>query len=485
MTILRKVFLFLLVAVALLGAVVVVKTLRFKAPVLSPVPVPLPVSLPDSAINHFQQAIRYRTVSYDYGTVPDSSQFLGFHRFLRRAYPLVHAHLTRETINGYTLLYKWPGRDTTAAPAVFMAHFDVVPVEPTTAARWQVDPWGGVLRDERIWGRGAVDNKANVTSLLEATEALLRAGFKPARTCYFIFGHDEELGGHQGARHVAQRLHSRGVKPEFVLDEGGFVTTDRVPGLVGKPVALIGTAEKGYLSLEITAEVAGGHSSIPESVTAPDLIAQALVTLRRHEFPARFTPSMDDFAAYIGPRLGFVQRMAFANRWLFQSLILSTYTKTASGAAAVRTTLVPTIMQAGVKDNVVPTTASATVNLRLLPGTSSQQVIAEVRALLPDSQLQVRPVGGIAEPTAAAPTASLGYQLIEQQIQAQIAGVIPTPFLFVAQSDSRHFSPYTDRIYKFSPLTNPQGMHGMNESLTVASYRQSYGFYYQLLRQMR
>lgn len=478
---LRSVLLLLLLATALLGAVLVFNTLRFTPPAAVALPPAPALSLPDSAVSHFRQALRFRTVSIDAGAAPDSSQFLGFQRFLQRAYPRVHAQLKREVINDYTLLYTWQGRDAQAAPAVLMAHYDVVPVEASTAAQWTHDPWAGQVQQGRVWGRGAVDNKANVTALLEAAEDLLGNNYQPARTLYFVFGHDEEVGGQRGAKAVAQLLQQRGVKPEFVLDEGGFVTTDRVPGLQGTPVALIGTAEKGYLSLELTADLAGGHSSIPEAITATDLVAQALVTLRGHNFPAQFTPSMQDFAAHIGPRLPFVQRLAFANAWLLRPLILKTYQKTASGAAAVRTTLVPTIMQAGVKDNVVPTRASATVNLRLLPGTSSAEAVAQVRALLPDARVRVTPVGTISEPSPAAPTAALGYQRIEQEIRRQVPGVIPTPFLFVALSDSRHFQPLTGRIYKFSPMTNPAGLHGLNESLSLASYQQCYGFYRGLL----
>lgn len=478
---LRKTLLFLLVATALLGAVVVFNTLRFTPPSTAPLSAAPEAPLPDSAVSHFRQALRYRTVSVEQGAAPDSAQFLGFQRFLQRAYPRVHAQLRREVINQYTLLYTWTGTDAQAAPAVLMAHYDVVPVEAATAGSWQHDPWAGQVHEGRVWGRGAVDNKANVTALLEATEDLLRTNYQPARTLYFVFGHDEEVGGQLGARAVAQLLQKRGVKPEFVLDEGGFVTTDRVPGLQGTPVALIGTAEKGYLSLELSAELAGGHSSIPENVTATDLIAQALVALRQHRFPASFTPSMQEFAAHVGPRLPFVQRLAFANAWLLRPVILSTYQKTASGAAAVRTTLVPTIVQAGVKDNVVPTRATATVNLRLLPGTSSADALAQVRALLPDQRVKVRPVGTVSEPSPAAPTAALGYRRVEQEIRRQVPGVIPTPFLFVALSDSRHFQPLTPRIYKFSPMTNPDGLHGINESLSLTSYQQCFGFYRGLL----
>lgn len=476
---LRKSILVVLVATALLGAVVLFNTLRFTAPPDAPVTATAPPTLPDSAVTHLQQAIRFPTVSSSQALPPDTAAFRGFQRFLRRAYPLVHASLQRETVNHHSLLYRWPGVDVSCPPILLLAHYDVVPVEAGT--RWRFAPFSGQLREQQIWGRGAIDNKSNVIAQLEAVEQLLRAGKQPARTVYFFFGHDEELGGHQGAKAAARLLLQRGIHPAFILDEGGFVTTQKVPGMHGKPVALIGTAEKGYLSLQLSAAVAGGHSSIPVATTALDLVAQAMVTLRGKEFPAQLTPPMQEFARHVGPRLPFVQRMVFANQWLFRPLILRTYTKTAAGAAAVRTTLVPTIFQAGVKDNVVPTAATATVNLRLLPGTSTASALAQVRAWLPDARVHVKPVGTPAEPSPAASTSNPAYQLIEAQVHQQIPSATVTPFLFVAQSDSRHFLPLSPHIYRFSPFTDPIGFHGVDEHISLKSYQHSIAFYAGLL----
>lgn len=483
---LRKLFSLLLLAIGLLLGVLLVNTLRFTPPSMAagaPAPV---VAEADSALAHFRQSLRFQTVSYADSSRLDTAQFRGFHRFLRRTYPLLHRRLHCEVVGRYSLLYRWEGRQPHLRPAVLLAHQDVVPVEPETQGQWRFPPFAGAVADGQVWGRGATDNKANLTAQLEAIERLVAANFQPARTVYLAFGHDEENGGWAGAHRVAALLRRRGVVPEFVLDEGGFVTTQRIPGLVGRPVALIGTAEKGYLSLRLTATVAGGHSSIPEPVTALDLVSQAVVALRRQSFPAVLTPPMQAFADHVGPHLPFVQRLAFANRWLFTPLILKTYLKSAGGAAAVRTTLVPTVFQSGLKDNVVPTAATATVNLRLLPGLSAQAATAQVRAWLPDPQVKVTQLGPSAEPSpAAAPTeAALGYQLIERHIRRQVPGVVTTPFLFVALSDSRHFTALTHNIYRFSPTTDPAGLHGIDEHLSITSYRQCLGFYAGLLRDL-
>ncbi|MCR5890281.1 M20/M25/M40 family metallo-hydrolase [Hymenobacter sp. J193] len=443
---------------------------------------PVVAKLPAAAVEHLQAAVRLRTESYRSGNVADTSQFLGFHRLLQRTYPLLHRTLRRQVVGGYSLCYEWAGQEPSAAPVIVLAHYDVVPVDTATLPRWKYPPFGAVQAHDTIWGRGTTDNKANAVALLEAVESALLRGQQPRRTVFLVLGHDEEVGGMHGARQVAQLLQRRGIRPAFVLDEGGYITRRKVPGMVGRPVALIGTAEKGYLSLQLSASLAGGHAAMPEKESAVGLVAGAVASLQQQEFAAQLTPAMQDFATHVGPHLPFGQRVAFANQWLLRPLILRAYRATAAGAAAVRTTIAPTVLQAGMKDNVIPASASAIVNLRLLPTTTAAGTLAQVRAWLPDQRVQVRPVGPVSEPTAAASTETLGYRLIDQQLHQLVPGVVTTPFLFVAQSDARHFQPLTTDIYRFSPTTDPQGMHGENECVSVASFTQTYCYFAGILR---
>lgn len=182
-----------------------VRTLLFGSPPLTAqAAAPAPPPLPAAAIAHLQQAVRLRTVSVDTATAPDTSQFLGFGRRLRRAYPLLHRRLLPTVLGGYTLRFEWKGQDTTLSPVVFLAHYDVVPVETATTGRWQHAPFSGDRADGRIWGRGTIDNKGNVIALLEAVETALQQNYRPARTVFLVLGHDEELGGWRGARRAAR-----------------------------------------------------------------------------------------------------------------------------------------------------------------------------------------------------------------------------------------------------------------------------------------
>jgi carboxypeptidase PM20D1 len=214
------------------------------------------------ALKRLSLAIQHKTISKQNLTAEGGAEFQRLHKFLSDSFPAIHTHLAREVIGGYSLIYTWKGTNESLKPLLLMGHIDVVPVDPESEKTWTHPPFSGEIAAGYIWGRGTMDDKVSVLAILEAVEHLLATGFQPQRTLYLAFGHDEKTGGASGAAKIASLLHSRQVELEYVLDEGGSITDGLVPG-VAAPVALIGIAEKGYLSLELSVESAGGHSSTP------------------------------------------------------------------------------------------------------------------------------------------------------------------------------------------------------------------------------
>src|SRR5262249_15557296 len=155
-----------------------------------------------------------------------------------------------------------------------------------------------------IWGRGTLDDKQTVLGLLEAVDVLLAKGFQPKRTIYLAFGQDEEIGGLVGAGEVAQLLRWRRGQVAFVMDEGGVLSRGLVPGL-SAPVAMVGTSEKGYLSLLLTAETAGGHSSVPPKESSIGILAAAVRSIERHPMPAHVHGPVGEFLEYAGGSASF------------------------------------------------------------------------------------------------------------------------------------------------------------------------------------
>lgn len=477
----RQIILYGIMALALLILCLLINTLFFWSRQEKITALP-PPALPENSVDHFSQMIQFKTITYDDSSRLDSSQFIGLRKFLERAYPRVHEKLTREIVNRYSLLFHWPGRDTTLDAIVFIAHMDVVPVEETSLASWKAQPFAGMVMNDSLWGRGTVDDKVNVVSILESVEKLLREGFEPQRSVYLVFGHDEEAGGRNGARVIAQLLRHRKVKAKLIMDEGGYVTENKVPGIV-KPVAMLGTSEKGYLNLLLTVETNGGHSSFPEKETSIDILSRALVKIRTTAFPPGISASTHDMIGFVGPELPFFQKVVFANARLFEKIIIGSYTRSPIGNAMMRTTAVPTIVKAGIKENVIPGKASAVVNFRLLPGDSINWVIRQVNRTINDSRIRITNINGV-EASGVTSINTEGFQAVQRIVYKTFPAVLASPFLLIGGTDSKHFQDISPSIVRFSPINGLDGFHGVNERISLQSYRLSIWFYEQLIREL-
>ncbi len=478
----KRILIFLCIAILLVVTLVLFNTFRIKSIQTSFATNPAP-ELSKASVLHFQEAIQLKTISYGDSTKLDTAAFLGFQRWLKRSYPLIHINMKKVVLHKYALLYKWEGKNLQAKPIVLMAHQDVVPIEEATKSLWHVDPFAGEIKDNFIWGRGTTDDKINLVSIVESVEKLLKEGFKPERTIYLAFGHDEEMGG-SGAKAIAKYLKKQNIEAEMVLDEGGIITNEKVPGMK-RPTALIGTSEKGYLSLELSIEKSGGHSSMPEKETSIDILSRAIVKLKDNPFKARLTDPMLGFIAYLGPEMPFVQKMAFTNIWLFKPMVINIYESSAGGNAMIRTTFAPTIFQTGFKDNVVPTIAKATVNLRLLPGDSSSQVIEKLKVIIGDDRIKVSRLSSfVSEATGVTPTSSYAYKKVDEIIKKTFANTVTSPFLMIGGTDSRHLEGVSKGIIKFSPMIDPIGFHGIDERVSLESFQHAQWFYEQLIRDL-
>lgn len=487
---LKRVFLAGVLLIAALIAVVAFNTWRQGSRQLE-VPPAAPLAIDtDAAARNLAAAIRFKTISSAEDASLNADQFTGLHAHLKVSYPRAHAALKREVVGELTLLYTWPGTDPAAPPVLLLAHQDVVPIAPGTQAQWSADPFGGEIKDGFVWGRGAWDNKANLISQLEAVEMLLAEGFKPRQTIYIAMGADEEVGGLRGAKKVAELLASRGIQLEFVLDEGLLITEGILKGL-SKPVALIGIAEKGYLSVEMHAHGTPGHSSMPPpaGTGAIGALSAAITRLEDKQMPAHIRGVAQEMFDTIAPEMDGFGRVALSNLWLFGPLVQRQLEGAASTNAMLRTTTAPTIVQAGNKDNVIPGEARATVNFRLLPGDTRDSVMQHVRDTAgapPDGRFDVKALDGGSEPSPISPTGSNSYQLLNRTLRSLFSDTLVAPGLMIAATDSRHFTGVSQHIYRFSPVRakseDLSRFHGTNERVSIANLGELIHFYVQLMR---
>jgi len=473
-----------LAASAALVAIIMFNTLRHGSRQLEVAALPKAGVDAEAAAQRLADAVRFRTVSSYDDPELNADAFVALKAHIEASFPAFHAAVKQEVVAGRSLLYTWQGSDISAKPIALLAHQDVVPIAPGTEPDWAVPPFAGVIKDGFVWGRGAWDDKGNLYAMLEAAEALIKAGLKPKRTIHFAFGHDEEVGGIRGAKAIAAALAARNVRLDFVIDEGLLISEGGIKGL-DKPAALVGVAEKGYASLVLTAKATPGHSSMPPRDTAIGIMSAALAKLEANRLPMRIDGAVGDMFDTLAPEMNGINRAVLSNLWLFKPVLLGELSKSGPSEAMVRTTTALTIFNAGDKDNVLPGNASATVNFRLLPGDTEAGIIDHVRRTVANDRISIAPLPGNREPPPVTSTAGPSYQLVNRTIREVFNDAVVAPGLMIAGTDSSHYTGIADNIFRFSPIRatteDLKRFHGTNERLSVEGYADMIRFYRRLL----
>jgi carboxypeptidase PM20D1 len=342
-----------------------------------------------------------------------------------------------------------------------------------------------VIRDDAVWGRGAIDDKGSLVAILEAAEFLAAQGRRPTRTIIFAFGHDEELGGDHGAVLMAEALKQRGVRAWFVLDEG-LAALDRHP-LTGAPASMIGISERGSGTLRIRAVGQPGHSSMPPPETAVSLVAEAVERIHAMPIERRLEggPALGMMRA-LAPELSFTNRMAVANEWLFAPLLRQRMSTNPAAQALLGTTIAPTMIQGGVRPNVLPAEATAMINFRIHPRDDSADLLRRARQEVAD--LDGVTIEWAEEPrdaSAISSTTSSSYALIAAMSHAMLPDAPVAPALVLAGTDSRHYTDVAENVYRFQPILltaeDLEMPHGLNERISIVNFERQIRFYIGLM----
>ncbi|NBO48993.1 MAG: M20/M25/M40 family metallo-hydrolase [Chitinophagia bacterium] len=442
----KRILQILLVSLIVLIIILFFNTLQLK-PIQEGSSVAVEIPRDDTAALHLSEAIQIKTISFG-DTLPiDTAEFLKFRAFMEKTYPLMHSKLDKQSFNQFSYVFKWKGKDTSKAPFVLMAHLDVVPVEAIAESKWTYPSFSGMVKEDTIWGRGAVDDKSSAIAIMEATEQLLRNNFTPERTFYICFGHDEEIAGKRGANIVSQWFKENNIRPAFVLDEGGMIDTEKFKD-VKKPVAVIATGEKGFVNVDISVTIPGGHSSQPEKETAIDVLNKAIIKVRATQMPPIITPPLQSLLERTAAEQSFLKRMIVSNMWLFKNVVIKNLEENKQTNAMVHTTLVPTIVKAGIKDNVIPSIANATFKMEASSSTPSDH-----------------------------PT----FKMLESITKKIVPNVLVSPYLMIGATDSRYYRPFSEAVLNFTPMQNAKGFHGIDERIGIADLSRMISFYKLLL----
>ncbi len=479
-----KIFLYCLAAIgaliALLLAVIIIRTLRFK-------PKSQPKALEgeekvdrDTVIKNLQELVRCRTVSYRDPSLEDDTEFEKLISCLPTLYPNVYKECTLTRLDDRALLYRWRGKQE-GEPAVMMAHYDVVPVN---ADAWEKPPFDAILEDGVIWGRGTLDTKVTFASILYAADSLIAEGFVPEHDLYFAFSGGEEVNG-KGASNIVDYFEENKITPALVLDEGGAVVENVFPG-VKAPCGMIGIAEKGMIDVCYRAKSAGGHASAPKPHTPVGTLSAACVKIENHPFPSHMSDPVAKMFDTLGRHSNFVYRMIFANLWCFSGL-LDMICKKSGGElnALMRTTVAFTQMSGSSASNVIPPEATMVSNIRLNPHDTIDSALAYLNKVVGDDKVEITALHGM-NPSRISVTDCEGFDKVALAVSSTWKGTIVTPYLMVQCSDSRHWGRISDRVYRFSAmdLTSEERatIHGNNERIRVDGLCRASEFYLRLMR---
>ncbi|MDP3306548.1 MAG: M20/M25/M40 family metallo-hydrolase [Erysipelotrichaceae bacterium] len=432
----------------------------------------------ESAILHLQRAIQCKTISYKERSLMDFSEFEKFIENIRLDYPTIFASGQIERFVGYSLLIKLPGKSD-LPPIGLMGHFDVVPVREDN---WIEPPFSGVIRDGYVYGRGTLDMKGHVISMLEAVESLLSEGFEFERDVYIMLGHNEETGSilpDSGATAIRDYLKQQGVFFSMVVDEGGALINGKSLGIDGT-VALIGVGEKGYLDIELTATQSGGHASMPPKKSAMAQVFEAASKLERDKFPANFNDATNAMFDALIPQMKQPLKFLFSNRSIFRPILLKVMTDKPDTAAVLRTTCVATMASGSFAPNVLAQKATVVCNVRIIPGESIESVRSRVLTMV-GSEIEVKLLNGT-EPTDISPSNIREFEIIQETtIEHYPHFKAVAPYLMVAATDSRVYHGMAKGVYRIAPFEisgeDMKTVHADNERVRIENYLKGIEFF--------
>ena len=358
------------------------------------------------------------------------------------------------------LVVRLKGRDSAKKPLLLLNHMDVVPVDPKA---WDLDPFGGVVRDGFVWGRGALDMKGIAVQQLTALIAMHNAGVVPARDIVMLSTADEESGGELGINWMIAN-HYSDIDAEYVLDEGGLGTREVLAA--NKLVFGISVGDKVILWLKLRAKGTAGHGSQPIADNANMILLRAIDKALALPEGGKQNGVVADMKRNIGTPLA-------SNKFT---------------SAIERNTISLTTLSAGVgsppKVNVIPSISEATLDCRLLPGTNSDEFLSEIKARINDPRVTVEAIYRAPDPGMSRSDTPL-FASLRAAVLKHYPDAVVTPMLVPFGTDSAMLQKRGVVAYGFTPMVldaaTAATMHSDRERIPVAEFLKGIHIFYDVL----
>jgi len=443
-------------------------------------------------LEKFQEAIRIPTFTHSgSGCISsEEAQLTRFQDFILDAFPLFNKTAERYVLNPYSVIYKIAGSESgeadgnpAADAALLLAHYDVVPAEKE---KWSEDPFSAKIKDGYIYGRGSLDMKNTLVSVLEAAENLCSQNWKPKRDVWFVFSGDEERSGVLGALETAKWFKERGQRFDFILDEGTPVAEGQIKG-IDSPLALVSIEEKGYVSLKLTVVQEPGHASRPPKVQAAAVLGHALCRINKKPFPYMLNSTVERFFNKTARYMKGIKKFVMRHARLLGPLFFKLAAVNPTIVSMLRNTVAMTQLSGSAADNVMPSEVSAVINLRLLWPWTVEKAVSYIKKIINDELVKINIYGYGTDPVAAsADYKNHGWQEIKEAMNEAWPGIEILPFIMVATTDSRHYKNLTGCIFRFNPYKlKPEDLstvHGHDERISIENLNRGLSFYTSFLR---
>lgn len=409
----------------------------------------------------------------------DKTKFYKFHDVLRENFPNLFGAGSFEDFNG-SFLMRWQGK-TDKEPVMLMNHHDVV----EATGKWTYEPFSGKIADGKLWGRGTLDTKGGLWAMMQAAEELIGEGFIPERDIYFLSACTEETDG-SGAEAVSKVLKERGLHFFMVLDEGGFILDEPIPGSKGK-YAVIGLGEKGCADLKFIARSRGGHASVPPKNSPLVRLGKFMAAVeKKNLFVTQMAPVVHATFESLSSTMSGPLKIVLGNSRIFKPLLVKVMPAVSGAAAAMlRTTVAFTMASGSEGTNVLPQEAWVIANMRYSHHQGGKASIEAISRFAKKFDIETVVLdGGVDSPVSD--HRSDAYKLVDKAVSDVFPGVKTTPYIMTAASDSRFMWRVSENCLRFAPFSidddQLDGIHGINENVSLSALAPAVDFYRYIIK---
>ena len=432
----------------------------------------------DQALEDLQTLLRMKTVNPPGGEGPAIG-------FIRDRLASVGVEATVLECEGRpNLVARIEGTGEAGGPLLLAGHVDVVPVEEE---HWTQDPFGGLVHQGYLYGRGTIDMKNMVTMCMHVVMLAKATGRKPNRDLILAAVADEEQGCTYGSQFLVEQ-HPELVRADYMLGEVGGYPLD-VNGVRYYPIQV---AEKGIARLRLTAHGKPGHGSVPHDDMAVVKLAQAIDKLSRTRLPVHKTRSAEAFVRGLAAHQKFPGKaiLPLVLNNALSSMVLNRVLPDKSSAqtfkAMLSNTVSPNILQAGDAINVIPGTASVRLDGRLIPGQTADDLVRELRTVVGDSySIEIESWAPGRENPGDDPL----FEAICATVRRHDPEGIPVPYMIPGFTDAAYFGSLGATCYGYSPLRFPaedglvfkELFHGHDERIHVEGFKWGLGCLWDLV----